>query len=188
MAEKQAGIVTVDVGGVGYEVAIPAQTYSRLGEAGEDVSLHVYTHVRENMLALFGFHKRQDKELFQKFLDVSGVGPRMALGLLSGLDTSQLVTAIRTGDTKMLVRIPGVGKKTGQRIILELKEKLDAFATEEGGAVEGGTAVEEDVVSALANLGCSREAAKRGVRKARLKGAPAEFETLFRMAMAAMKR
>lgn len=188
MAEKQAGMVTVDVSGVGYEVAIPAHTYSRLGELGEDVSLHVHTHVRENALSLFGFHKRRDKDLFEKFIDVSGVGPRLALALLSGLETHQLVTAIRTGDSKTLIRIPGVGKKTGQRIILELKDKLKAFASDEAGADEGDAAVEEDVISALTNLGCSREAARRGVRAARRKGAPAEFETLFRLAMASMKR
>lgn len=188
MAEKQAGKVTVDVSGVGYEVAIPVETYSRLGERGEDVSLHVHTHVRENQLALFGFHRRRDKELFEKFIDVSGVGPRLALALLSGLDSAQLVTAIRAGDTKTLVRIPGVGKKTGQRIILELKDKLEGLDSDGDETGEGASGVEEDVISALTNLGCSREAAARGVRKARRKGAPAEFETLFRLAMGSMKR
>lgn len=188
VAEKQAGKVTVDVSGVGYEVAIPVETYSRLGERGEDVSLHVHTHVRENQLALFGFHRRRDKELFEKFIDVSGVGPRLALALLSGLDGTQLVSAIRAGDTKTLVRIPGVGKKTGQRIILELKDKLEGLASDGDGTGDGASAVEEDVISALTNLGCSRDAAARGVRKARRKGAPAEFEALFRLAMGSMKR
>ncbi len=188
VAEKQAGKVTVDVGGVGYEVSIPVETYSRLGELGGDVSLHVHTHVRENALSLYGFHKRRDKELFEKFIDVGGVGPRLALTLLSGLSTQVLVTAICAGDSKTLIRIPGVGKKTGQRIILELKDKLAAFASDGDGPGERTVAVEEDVVSALTNLGCSPEAARRGIRVARRKGAPLEFETLFRLAMASMKR
>jgi Holliday junction DNA helicase RuvA len=188
VAEKQAGKVIVDVGGVGYEVAIPVETYSRLGELGEAVSLHIHTHMRENALSLFGFHNRRDKDLFEKFIDISGVGPRLALTLLSGLSTAVLVTAIRTGDSKTLVRIPGVGKKTGQRIILELRDKLAAFDGDEGGADGETAAVEEDVISALTNLGCSPESARRGVRIARRKGAPLEFETLFRLAMASMKR
>ena len=188
VAEKQAGTVVVDVGGVGYEVSIPIETYSRIGELGEGVSLHVHTHVRENDLSLFGFHDRRDKELFEQFINVSGVGPRLALALLSGLSTQELVTAIRTGDSKTLVRIPGVGKKTGQRIILELKDKLAAFDDAEGGVDEGTAAIVEDVISVLVNLGCSPEAARRGVRKAQRKGAPAEFETLFRQAMASIKR
>ena len=186
VAEKQAGKVVVDVGGVGYEVAIPVETYSRLGEPGAEVALHVHTHMRENALDLYGFHTRHDKDLFEKFLNVSGVGPRLALTLLSGLPTEDLLEAIRSGDTKRLVRIPGVGKKTGERIVLELKDRLGALGADgEGG---GTSEVEEDVVSVLVNLGCSDEAAARAVRAARRKGAPAEFETLFRLAMEAMKR
>lgn len=188
VAGKQAGTVVVDAGGVGYEVSIPVDTYSRVGEVGEEVSLHIYTHVRENVLALYGFDALQDKELFEKFLDVSGVGPRLALALLSGLSTPDLLQAIRTGDTKRLVRVPGVGKRTGQRIILELKDKLGAFDAGEDGPEEGASAVEEDVISVLVNLGCSPEAAARGVAAARRKGAPAEFEALFRLAMASIKR
>ncbi len=188
VAEKQAGNVIVDVGGVGYEVAIPIETYTRMGDLGADVSLHVYTHVRENALCLFGFHRREDKDLFVKFLDVSGIGPRLALAMLSALAPSELVSAIRGGEYKPLVRVPGVGKKTAQRIVLELKEKLESFG--EGGdpVDEGVRALEEDVVSALTNLGCTPEAARRGVRAAWRKGAPAEFEALFRLAMASIKR
>ncbi len=188
VAEKQAGKIVLDVGGVGYEIAIPVETYSRLGEQGEDVYLHIHTHVRENVLSLFGFHNRGDKELFERFLDVSGVGPRLALTLLSGLSTPELLGAIRSGDSKRLVRIPGVGKKTGERIVLELKDKLGAIDTGEDGAGDGTVAVEEDVISVLVNLGCSQDSAVRGVRAARKKGAPAEFEILFRLAMESMKR
>ena len=188
VTERHAGKVVLDVGGVGYEVAIPVETYGRLGEPGEEVSLHIHTHVRENALSLFGFHSRHDKDLFEKFLDVSGVGPRLALTLMSGLPTSELLQAIRLGDAKKLVRIPGVGKKTGERIVLELKDKLGAFDTSEDGAGDGASAVEEDVISVLINLGCSQDAAVRGVAAARRKGAPAEFDTLFRLAMESIKR
>ncbi len=188
VAEKQAGKVVLDIGGVGYEVAIPVETYSRIGDPGEEVSLHVHTHMRENTLALFGFLNRRDKDLFEKFLEVGGVGPRLALTLLSGLPSAELLAAIRTEDSQKLIRIPGVGKRTGERIILELKDKLGALEGAAEGAGEGAAAVEEDVISVLINLGCSADAARKGVRRARQNGAPAEFESLFRLAMESVKR
>ena len=188
LVEKHPDRVVIDVGGVGYEVGIPVETYSRLGEFGEEVSLHVHTHVRENLIALFGFHDRRDKDLFEKFLEVSGVGPRLALALLSGLPVVDLLAAIRDGDAKKLVRIPGVGKRTGERIVLELKDKLGAFQIDTESTDEGAGAVEEDVITVLVNLGCSPDAASRSVRAARQNGAPAEFEVLFRMAMESIKR
>lgn len=186
LIEKHADRVVIDTGGVGYDVSIPVETHGSVGEPGEQVSLHVHTHVRENVIALFGFHDRQAKDLFEKFLDVSGVGPRLALALLSGLPTVDLLTAIRTGDAKRLIGIPGVGKRTGERIVLELKDKLGAFDVGEGDS--GTFAIEEDVITVLVNLGCSRDAASRAVRKARNDGAAAEFETLFRQAMELIKR
>ncbi len=187
LADKQAGKVIVDAGGVGYEVSIPVETYSRLGEPGEEISLHIHTHMRENILALFGFHSRSDKELFERFLDVAGVGPRLALALLSGLTAPELVRAIRSGDLKRLVRIPGVGKKTGERIVLELRDKLDAFDGIEDGA-QRELAVDDDVVSVLVNLGSSEDSAARAVREARRKGASDRFDELFRLAMTSLKR
>ena len=184
--EKQADRVVIDAGGVGYDVSISVATHGQVGQPGEQATLHVHTHVRENVIALFGFHDRQDKELFEKFLDVSGVGPRLALALLSGLPTADLLSAIRKGDAKRLVGVPGVGKRTGERIVLELKDKLGAFDVSEGDSET--FAIEEDVITVLVNLGCSREAASRAVRKARDDGAPAEFETLFRQAMDSIKR
>lgn len=188
VADKEAGKVTVDVGGVGYEVAIPIETYSRIGGTGDEVSLHIYTHVRENALALFGFDSQRDKNLFEKCLNVSGVGPRLALALLSGLSTPDLLGAIRTGDTKRLVRVPGVGKKTAERIVLELRDKVSEFDTPEDTAGTSASVVEDDVISVLVNLGCSPEAAARAVASARRKGASGEFESLFREAMEAIKR
>ncbi len=188
IADKQAGKVTVDAGGVGYEVAVPVETYSQLGEVGEEVSLLVYTHMRDGAITLYGFHSPRDKGLFQKFIDVSGVGPRLALTLLSGLPSAELLAAIRTGDAKKLVRVPGVGKRTGERIVLELKDKLGAFASDDEGADEGSGAVEEEVITVLISLGCGADAASRAVRAARQDGTPAEFETLFRQAMKLVKR
>lgn len=188
IADKQAGRVVVDVGGVGYEVAVPVETYSQVGELGEDVSLHVHTHMREGTISLYGFHSPRDRGLFEKFIDVSGVGPRLALTLLSGMPTAELLAAIQTGDSKKLVRIPGVGKKTGERIVLELKDKLGTVATGEDGGDGAAGAVEEDVISALISLGCGADAANRAVRKARQDGVPAEFEALFRQAMELIKR
>ncbi len=188
VAEKQAGKIVLDVGGVGYEISIPVETYSRIGEAGEEVALHVHTHLRENVLALYGFHSRRDKGLFEKFIEVNGVGPRLALTLLSGLSTRDLLQAIRSGDSKRLVRIPGVGKKTGERIVLELKDKIGEFVTDEDGTADSGAAVEDDVISVLVNLGLSQDAAARAVRAARRNGAPAEFDPLFRQAMESVKR
>ncbi len=188
VAEKQAGKVILDVAGVGYQVSIPVDTYSRIGEPGEELSLHIHTHVRENVLALYGFHDRRDKGLFEKFIEISGVGPRLALTLLSGLSTSELLQAIRTGDPKRLVRIPGVGKKTGERIVLELKDKVGELVDAEDGTPDSASAVEEDVISVLVNLGLSPEAAARAVRVARSRGAQAEFDALFRQAMESVKR
>ncbi len=184
--EKLADRVVIDAGGVGYDVSISVETHGNVGQPGEQAALHVHTHVRENVIALFGFHDRRDKDLFEKFLDVSGVGPRLALALLSGLPTADLLNAIRKGDAKRLVGIPGVGKRTGERIVVELKDKLGAFEVGEGDSET--FAIEEDVITVLVNLGCSREAAGRAVRKARDDGAPAEFETLFRQAMDSIKR
>src|SRR5262249_52798339 len=122
---KKANKIQVDVGGVGYEVAIPVSSFYELGEIGSDVSLHIYTHVREDILALYGFRTEQEKALFEKFLSVSGVGPKMAIAILSGLEPQELIPALRSGNLVLLTHIPGVGKKTAERLVLELREKLD---------------------------------------------------------------
>lgn len=188
VVEMGADQVVVDVGGVGYAVAIPAETRDRLGEPGREAALHIHTHVRENVIALFGFHDRGDKELFELFVGVSGVGPRLALALLSGLPASDLLAAIREGDAKRLVRIPGVGKRTGERIVLELKGKIDKLAIDGGDSADGAGAIEEDVITALINLGCSPDAAAKAVRAVRREGAPSEFAALFRAALESVKR
>src|SRR3990170_5655958 len=156
---KKANKALVDVAGVGYEVTIPVSTFYELGEIGSEVSLHVYTHVREDTLALYGFRTAREKTLFEKFLSVSGVGPKMAIAILSGLEPQDLIPALRSGNVVLLTHIPGVGRKTAERLVLELREKLDDLAPP--GAPPGSqpsaagelTGVDADVLSALVNLG-----------------------------------
>ncbi len=190
--EKHPNEVVVEAAGVGYEVQIPISTYTALPEAGATVALRIYTHVREDALALFGFATSEEKMLFQRLISVSGIGPKLAITVLSGLPTADLVAAIRTEDLQRLVRIPGVGKKTAERIVLELRDKLAAVeaAAANAGAAEARpslSALEQDVLSALANLGCSRPAAEEAVRKAKDRGAPEEFEGFFRAALAMVR-
>jgi Holliday junction DNA helicase RuvA len=183
LLEKQPNLVIIEAGGVGYEVTIPVSTYSALPEPGTEVRLRIHTHVREDALSLFGFLSQDEKMLFEKLISVSGVGPKLGVTILSGLRAADLIHSIRRGEADKLVRIPGIGRKTAERLILELREKLPAPAGEEGpSAVAAFTAVEQDVMSALLNLGCARPAAEAAVRKAK-PAAPQEFEPLFRKAL-----
>jgi len=190
LLEKHPNQVIVDTGGVGYDVTIPVSTFSSLGEAGSEVRLRIHTHVREDAIQLFGFLTAEEKTVFERLISVSGIGPKLAITVLSGLATPDLVAAIREGGVDRLVRIPGVGKKTAERMVLELKDKLDMFPPVPRGAAGPATvpadalnAVEQDVLSALLNLGCQRAAAETAVRKARAAGAGTEFEPLFRKAL-----
>jgi Holliday junction DNA helicase RuvA len=194
LLSKSPGSCIVECAGVGYEVAISIPTFSALPEIGQagpglQVSLHIYTQVREDALALFGFLERGEKRLFERLITVSGVGPKLALTILSGLSAEQTIAAIRTQDHAMLTRIPGVGKRLAERLAVELKEKLDdlAAATQPQGdhAHRAGTAATEDVLSALVNLGYARPAAQKAVDQALAKNAAAgeEFDSLFRAAL-----
>lgn len=187
--EKHPNQIVLDVVGVGYALTIPVSTFSRLPIVGDEVSLHVHTHVREDALALFGFLTKAERELFEKLISVNGVGPKLAVTVLSGLATEELLTAIRSGDVKTLTKIPGVGRKTGERIILELREKLGALAdVAEGESSSGTSGLEDDVISAMVNLGCSADAAGAAVKKAQQDGAGDEFEPLFRQALSLVRR
>lgn len=186
LVEKHPGQAIVEAGGVGYDLTIPVSTFSRLPEAGAEVRLRVYTHVREDALALYGFLTQDEKALFEKLISVSGIGPRLAVTVLSGLAAADLLGAIRRGEVERLVRIPGVGKKTAERMVLELRDKLPAPAGEEAALpAPAMSAVDQDVLSALLNLGCARPAAETAVRKAKAAaGAGAsDFEPLFRRAL-----
>ena len=179
LLEKRPNQVIVDVAGVGYNVLIPISTFSQLPDRGSEAKLFIHTHVREDTLALYGFVTDREKTLFEKLISVSGIGPRVAITLLSGLDAAELTSAIQRADVARLTRVPGVGRKTAERLILELREKLgphDAEAPAPGG-------LDQDVISALGNLGCSRPAAGAAVEKARRNGAPDDFEPLFRAAL-----
>ncbi len=188
---KTPNAVVLDCGGVGYELAISITTYTELGDVGSEARLHVYTHVREDALLLFGFAEPTEKRLFEKLLTISGIGPKLAITVLSGISAERLAGAIRGGDHASLVRIPGIGKKTAERVVLELKDKLDDIAglTAEGVVMKpslGATA--EDVLSALVNLGYPRPVAQKAVETAAKDTAvSSDFERLFRAAMSAVR-
>ncbi|MCL4401525.1 MAG: Holliday junction branch migration protein RuvA [Acidobacteria bacterium] len=186
LLEKHPNQAIVDVGGVGYDVTIPVSTFSKLPDSGTEVRLRIHTHVREDALALYGFLSADEKMLFEKLIGVSGIGPKLAVTVLSGMLAADLLGAIRRGETERLVRIPGVGKKTAERMILELRDKLPtAAAGEQAAPAAALSAVDQDVLSALLNLGCARPAAEAAVRKAKAAatGTGLDFEPLFRSAL-----
>jgi Holliday junction DNA helicase RuvA len=180
--EKQPTRLVVDVGGVGYEVLVPLPTSQGAGEAGGDILLHTVQVVREDSQTLYGFGTREERDLFLKLIGVSGIGPKIALGALSGSSPSQLVTALREQDLVTLTRLPGVGKKTAERMVLELKDSLAGFT---GAApAEAARQSHADAVGALVSLGYSRPAASEAVKKAvQAAGKDADLETLVRTAL-----
>lgn len=184
---KHPGQAIVDVQGVGYDVIIPVSTYTALSDADKEVRLHIHTNVREDAIQLFGFITLDEKHLFEKLITVNGVGPKLAITALSGLAIPDLIAAIRGGDVVRLTRIPGVGKKTAERIVLELRDKLDLSPLPDtpGKPAAGPSmnSLEQDVVSALINLGSTRPAAEEAVRKARSSVSGDQFEALFRKAL-----
>jgi len=188
---KSPNRVVVDCGGVGYEVSISVTTFTELPSEGMEVALHVYTNVREDQIALFGFSEPREKRLFERLIGVSGIGPKLAITVLSGISAERLVGAIRGNDLAMLTRVPGIGKKTAERIVLELKDKLDdliaTYATD-AKSVQYGVAG-EDALSALVNLGYPRPAAQKTVEGVVEKHPELaeDFEGLFRAAMGAMR-
>lgn len=185
LAEKQPGRIVVDVGGVGYDVQIPLSTYYSVGERGVEVALRIHTHVREDALSLFGFATVLELDLFERLIGINGVGPRLALAVISGIEPPALVQAVRTSDVARLTGIPGVGRKTAERIVLELKDKLPAAAlTGDADAVEEvrDGDLQADVISALLNLGYHRPPAERAVSAA-LKHGQGDFEATLRQAL-----
>ncbi|MBI3894785.1 MAG: Holliday junction branch migration protein RuvA [Acidobacteria bacterium] len=190
---KNPNRVVIETGGVGYEVFIPVSTFYDLAAPGAEVDLHIYTHVREDSLTLYGFRTEKEKNLFEKLLSVSGVGPKLAVTVLSGLEMEELVPAIRRGDVNKLVHIPGVGRKTAERLIVELREKLDKMAIEEA-AVETKVpatrpaSVEDDVLSALVNLGYTSYVAEMAVREARQEAVNGDFEQLLKASLRLLAR
>ena len=180
LADKRPNQLLVDVCGVGYQVQVPLSTFAALGELHTEVTLLIHTHVREDALALYGFLSSREKHFFELLLSASGVGPALALKILSGMSVEELVPAIRGGDLARLTRIPGVGRKTAERIVVELKDKLEAVAVseEKPAASAGGT--EADVVSALMNLGYDGRAAEKAMEEAKGAAGTGNFEKLLR--------
>lgn len=176
LQEKSPERVIVDVQGVGYDLRVPLSTYGSLPGVGEEVRLLVHTHVREDAISLFGFATPRERFLFEKMIGVSGIGPRLAIVLLSGLPPEDLVGAIREGDVANLCRIPGVGRKTAERLVVDLRDKLDGVGEPGRGkepyplALEGEGAVVADVLSALVNLGYPARDAEKALSGARRAG------------------
>jgi holliday junction DNA helicase RuvA len=187
--EKHPNRIVIDIGGVGYEVFVPLSTFYGLGEPGTDVALRVHTHVREDALSLYGFASGLELELFERLIGVGGIGPKLALAVLSGIEPLELVRAIQRGDLARLTSIPGVGKKTSERIVLELKDRLPSPPVDEGAEVPSPpSALRDDVLSALANLGYHRPLAEKAVDAA-LKAVPGqEFEPTLKQALRNLAR
>ena len=175
----------VETAGVGYEVVISVPTFSDLPPLGGEVALHIHTHVREDQLALYGFLKAEEKQLFEKLITVSGIGPKLAITILSGMAAAELGNAIRGNDLARLTKIPGIGRKTAERLVLELRDKLPAPGQEVGAPIPAFSAVQEDVLSALVNLGYQRAAAEKALASVAKDGA---FDAMFRGALAAMNK
>ena len=183
--EKHPNRIVTDVHGVGYEVFVPLSTFYGLGEPGSEVALRIHTHVREDALVLYGFATALEQELFERLIAVGGIGPKLALAVLSGIEPTELVRAIERGDVARLTAIPGVGKKTSERIVLELKDRLSRARL----AVTGGAAAVEtpllrdDLLSALVNLGYHRPLAERAVDAAIKTTPDGSFELTLKQAL-----
>jgi Holliday junction DNA helicase RuvA len=181
---KHPNQAVVETAGVGYEVNISIPTFSELPTPGAEVALFIHTHVREDALALFGFLRPEEKQLFEKLISVSGIGPKLAITILSGMQAEAMVAAIKGNNVALLTRIPGIGKKTAERMVLELRDKLEGFGVP---AAASASPVEEDVLSALVNLGYNRALAEKAVTQLGSKSGES-FDALFRRALAGLAK
>lgn len=186
---KHPNQAIVETAGVGYDVVISVPTFSDLPAVGSEVSLHIHTHVREDSIALYGFLRAAEKQLFEKLITVSGIGPKLAITILSGMPADEMVGAIRGNDVARLTRIPGIGRKTAERMVLELRDKLPSAGEGQAAAAAASSPVEEDVVSALMNLGYQRASAEKALTAAGRNGvASMNFEELFRRSLAVLSK
>ena len=186
LLEKQPSRVILDVNGVGYDVHVPLSTFFEMAEPGAEIALRIHTHVREDALLLYGFATMLELQIFERLISVSGIGPKLALAVLSGIEPAELVSAIRTANVPRLTGIPGIGKKIAERIGLELKDKMASVVSAETSAAPAGSASETlrtDVLSALMNLGYHRPLAERAVESALKRGADSNFEVTLRHAL-----
>lgn len=190
---KHPNQIVVETNGVGYEVNISVPTFSELPANGSEVALHIHTHVREDLIALYGFLRPAEKQLFEKLMTVSGIGAKLAITILSGMAADEMASAIRSNDVARLTRIPGIGKKTAERMVLELRDKLPAVAGTSAPSTPAMNPTEEDVLSALVNLGYQRAAAEKALASAVKSGTgrgekTGSFDALFREALAGLSK
>jgi len=188
LLSKHPNQAVVETAGVGYEVNISVPTFSELPGLGSEVALHIHTHVREDVIALYGFLRSAEKRLFEKLITVSGIGPKLAITILSGMAADEMAQAIRGNDLARLTRIPGIGKKTAERMVLELRDKLPAAVGTSTPAVPPMNAIEEDVLSALVNLGYQRAAAEKALATAAKNGGASSFDKLFRQTLGSLSK
>jgi len=177
--------VIVDAMGVGYDVTISVPTFSELPPAGGEVALHIHTHVREDQIALYGFLRPEEKNLFEKLISVSGIGPKLAITILSGMPADEMTSAIRGNDVARLTKIPGIGRKTAERMVLELRDKLPPVGTDQVHVIPSLSAIQEDVLSALINLGYQRASAEKALGSVEKNGS---FDAMFRATLAVMSK
>jgi len=185
---KQPNQVIIETSGIGYDITITVPTFAELPQVGTEVALHIHTHVREDVLALYGFLRPEEKHLFEKLISVSGIGPKLAITILSGMPADEMVAAIRGNDVARLTKIPGIGKKTAERMVLELRDKLPPVGVEAVTEIPTLTAVEEDVLSALTNLGFQRSIAEKAVAGMGKTARAGSFEAMFRGALATLSK
>jgi Holliday junction DNA helicase RuvA len=190
LLSKHPNQAIVETHGVGYDVVISVPTFSELPGAGVEVSLHIHTHVREDALSLYGFLRLAEKHLFEKLLTVSGIGPKLAITILSGMAADEMVGAIRGADVARLTHIPGIGKKTAERMVLELRDKLPAVTGTGEVSIRAASPVEEDVLSALVNLGYQRAVAEKALQTAGIDidKSTMTFDVLFRQLLAKLSK
>ena len=190
LLEKQANTLIVDVGGVGYEVSIPLSTFYEIGDIGSDVQLRIYTHVREDAIQLFGFKTNRERELYLRLISVQGIGAKSGIAMLSGMSADELILALRTEDLAKLSTIPGVGRKTAERMVIELRDKVGDVSVEGTSALDATTTgsvpvddVFEDALSALVNLGYQRNAAEKALQIAAKEVTDATVQKLLRRSL-----
>ena len=198
LLSKQPNSVIVDVGGVGYELIIPVSTFYELEDTGTNTQLRVYTHVREEALQLYGFKTARERELFLQIISVTGIGPKIAITLLSGMNANEIIASIRTNNLARLTSIPGVGRKTAERLVVELRDKITALsspALEEEFAADGGQrpgtspdAMRDDALSALLNLGYQKTAAEKAIKAAIDEGGDLSVELILRRGLRSLSR
>jgi len=188
LLNKHPNQAIIETAGVGYDVTISVPTFSELPGVGSEVALHIHTHVREDAIALYGFLRSSEKLLFEKLITVSGIGPTLAIKILSGMAAADMVAAIRGNDLARLTRIPGIGKKTAERMVLELRDKLPEAGVTAAPVAPAMSATEEDVLSALTNLGYQRLAAEKALAVATKTGKAGSFDALFREALGALSK